>query len=130
MMRVSTIAVILWFGINSFWKIYAKIDRELYDINTVNYWINVNWTYTNIFYAIIFFETSLQFVLIIHRLIWLIAAFYFLAMAIMHIYLFFNISLYDSIVSSANKIPFGAVFSILGIIYLTYKAIKNDKVDA
>lgn len=126
-MKVSTIALIVYFGLTLFWKLYAKTDTKIYDIDTVNYWINTYWFYSSVFYCILFYELSKQFFLEMYRLIWAVGSCYWGVMGLLHLYLFFNITLYSSFVSSANKITVGASFIAISIIYLTYKAFKNDK---
>jgi|WetSurMetagenome_2_1015567.scaffolds.fasta_scaffold224736_1 hypothetical protein len=124
-MKVSTIALVIYFGITLFWKLYAKVDLEKYNQETVNYWINGYWFYTSIFLCTLFYELSRQLYLNIRKFIWKIGAGYWGVMALLHLYLFFNITLYASFVSSANKITVGACFVAMILFLSTYKAFKQ-----
>lgn len=125
-MRISTIALIIYFGVTLFWKLYAKTDISIYERDTVNYWINTYWFYSSIFYCILFYELSAQFFIKLYKFIWLMGSIYWAIMSILHLYLFFNITLYASFVQSANKVTVGACFLLMVLIYSTYKAFKND----
>lgn len=120
-MKISTFATVFWFGLTLFYKLYADPENH--------YWQNAYWTYTPIYLGIICFELYPQLINKTERLIWAVAGYYWLSMCLLHIYLFFNIALYDRLVTSANKITVGATFLLISLIFLTYKAWKNDKND-
>jgi len=125
-MKVSTIALIIYFGLTLFWKLYAKVDIKLYSQETVNYWTNTYWFYTSIFFGIVFYELSMQFFLKLRKFIWRLGAYYWGVMALLHLYLYFNITLYATFVQSANKVTVGATFILIILLLSTYKAFKND----
>jgi len=125
-MKISTIALVIYFGLTLFWKLYAKTDINLSSQETINYWINTYWFYTSIFLCIVFYELSMQFFLKLRKIMWRLGAGYWGVMALLHLYLFFNITLYATFVQSANKVTVGATFILIILLLSTYKAFKND----
>jgi hypothetical protein len=84
-----------------------------------NYWVNSYWIVSSIYFMVVFIDIKSQCIQKIYKKISLVVIYYWGVMALLRIYIMFNIHLHYALIKSTSKITVGAVAIILILIYLT-----------
>lgn len=117
-MIITVYSTVIYFGLAFVFKLIGSHNND--------YWVNFYWLFSSIYFFIISLQVSIHLFIKKYKWIMFCAAIYWAVMALLHIICFFNITLYDSFVRSANKLTIGAATLFIIIFLLTIKAFKND----
>jgi len=110
-MKLTIRATILYFPLILFYKLFAD--------NYTNYWVCAYWLVTAIYFMVVFIDIRKNCVLKMYRRIAATVCFYWGVMAILRVYLLFNIEQYYKLVTSVCRLTVGGIAIIIILIYLT-----------
>ena len=104
-------ASVVYFPLVFIYKLFGVYDN--------NYWVNSYWFLTALYFTLVFVSIRNYCLDKTYKRIIVMVAYYWGVMAALRFYLFFNIGLYDKIISSANTLKIGGVSIVVLLIYLS-----------
>lgn len=121
-MKKAVIAIIIYFPLVLIYKLFGDSSN--------NYWVNAYWLAVSLVYILLFIGISKMFSLInlihdndskFYTTLSLVVSGYWVVMAIIRLYLFFDIDKHREVICSAGKITTGSVCILFMFIFLMAK---------
>jgi|LGOV01.1.fsa_nt_gb hypothetical protein len=117
-MKLLITATIIYFPLILIYKLFGYIGD---DTTIRHYWVNYYWLVSSAYFMVVFINVSKVCILNQYRLVAFSTAFYWGIMAVLRVYLFFNIDKYKQLTRSADTLTIGCVTILTIFIYLTAK---------